>query len=81
MLSVRQIARVGALAAILFAVSGCSMFHDLNWWRLHRLNRMTKPSFGPEFSISDPLDEEAAPNLLLSSEPASPMPSVTSAER
>ena len=61
-----------AFGLLLMSLSGCTLWHNLQPHRLHRLNQGPPPTLDPEFSQTVPLDGqplyaagEAAPELVI----------------
>ena len=50
--------RLVVLCLVPLAFSGCTLWHELQPHRLHRLNRVSPPHLDPEFTLRESLTDE-----------------------
>ena len=55
------------IAAWVSTSTGCSLLHNLQPHRLHRLNRQSAPASNAIYSVEDPIENESAIQEFMSS--------------
>ncbi|MFO0917963.1 MAG: hypothetical protein U0872_06560 [Planctomycetaceae bacterium] len=62
---------MSTVCLLVLSLTGCSLWHNLQPHRLHRLNQGPAPSLDPEFSRIEPWDGQ--PLFAVEESPAAPV--------